>query len=50
MRVGAALALALLLAACSAAQVGSAFRSGCRAAPNDCSDASALPATRTPGM
>ena len=50
MRVVAALALALLAAACSAAQVGSAVRGGCRAAPNDCTNAETIPAARAMGM
>jgi PBP1b-binding outer membrane lipoprotein LpoB len=46
----AAIALVLLLAGCSAAQVASASRSACRANPERCTDRTTPPESRTPGL
>jgi PBP1b-binding outer membrane lipoprotein LpoB len=49
MRTGAAILLALLLAACTAEQAGSSARSACRANPTVCTDPATIPAMRGPG-
>ena len=45
-----ALTLALLLGACTSAQVAASARSACRADPQRCTDREAPAATRTPGL
>jgi hypothetical protein len=50
MRVFTVLALAALLAACSAEQVQRSAASACRANPNNCTEPGAIPATRSPGL